>query len=754
MAIEDFVFHFQVDYSYIWSYNESIRMLTKIVCLLLSLHVLGNAWAKAPPTITCLQEETHCGNSFCCCLGVLARCSRLWYTLTYIPELPSYITRLHFTYNNLRTLSRSMFQNIAKLSIEELDLSGNKILRLAPDTFEELRYLSKLSLNQNRNINKTELSLALGSIQKVNKLETLALDNTGFTDLTDSFFLPMNGSQVMGLCLSKNMLKSVNISALCFLPFLRKLKLRKNHIQNFKASYGHRRLKDLVLTENEIEREVPQFCSEWGERNLYPQLHKLYLDANKISEIIPSTWGCLKHLKLLDLRMNGLGKIPNNVFCMLTSLKELRINKLVTNNMNLSPLALNNSRLEKLTLGRDSMMFETCDVNNTNLESFVGPFYFGYSLNMKYINDSSGSYVLQYLQDKDVKRLLPPLVKLKNLHMDSWYLSVNQMKLFAFLENNRLLVLDEYHITNYDDAFDVQRSRWSGANSQLINLTFPFRLSSEIRLNRSLAGMLNITNYQRWFQKSRGKGVRAGINITLLNWSKPVISQRSGPILLNSQSTEKSCQENRTAVLFIYVLGSLLLLTFIVTPLLYKYRWYISYLLYRWKQKPDLPNMRPLLGNRPPYTYVIYSDEDRHFVHHDFRQLVEEDFGFNLYIWHRDADVDVKANVMYDGIHRSSHVVGIVSKKFISDTWCEFQLDVASHLQIERKEKFLTLVMLEDTHKALLERSWSARLTRLKTLYWYSDLRSAKEDIRKKVFDRQLKKRVKSWTLISGKPLP
>ena len=642
-------------------------MLTKIVCLSLSLHVLVNAWAKAPPTITCLQEETHCGNSFCCCLGVLARCSRLWYTLTYIPELPSYITRLHFTYNNLRTLSRSTSKNIAKLSIEELDLSGNKILRLAPDTFEELRYLSKLSLNQNRNINKTELSLALGSIQKVNKLETLAVDNTGFTDLTDSFFLPMNGSQVMGLCLSKNMLKSVNISALRSLPFLRKLKLRKNHIQNFKASYGHRRLKELVLTENEIEREVPQFCSEWGERNLYSQLHKLYLDANKISEIIPSTWGCLKHQKLLDLKMNGLGKIPNNVFCMLTSLKELRINELVTNNMKLSPLALNNSRLEKLTLGRNSMMFETYDVNNTNLESFMGPFYFGYSPNMKYINDSSGSYVFQYLFDKDVKRLLPPPVKLKNLHMDSWYLSVDQMKLFAILENNRLLLLDGYHITNYDGAFDVERIQCSavlvGNNSQLIDSTFPFKFSSEIRLNISLAVMFNFTNDQRWFRKSRGKGVRAGINITLLNWPKPVICQRSGPILSNSQPTEKSCQESRTAVLFIYVLGSLLLLTFIVTPLLYMYRWYISYLIYRWKQKPDVSNMRPLLGNRPPYTYVIYSDEDRHFVHHDFRQLVEEDFGFNLYIWHRDADVDVKANVVYDGIHRSSHVVGIVSKK-------------------------------------------------------------------------------------------
>ena len=712
-------------------------MRTQIFRVYLFLPVLVNAWTKPWPTTTCHIPEKQCGNRVCCCHEAMARCSRLGGNLTYIPALPSYITKLHFTYNSLTTLSRSTFQSIAKLSIKELQLSYNKILGLAPDTFEDLRNLSKLYLDHNSNMNKTELSLALGSIQKVRELERLVLDNTGLTELPDNFFLPMNGSKVRDLHLNENGLKSVEIAAFRFLPILQMLKLGENQIQNFNASYGHRILQKIVLTRNEIARQAPEFCPKEGQRNPYPNLHQLYLDENYISQIESSSWDCLTHLMLLDLRMNVLRKIPNNVFAMLTSLKELRLNQMMNSNMKLSPRAFNSSSLEKLNLGKNNIVLKADDVNNN---------YFKYCPNLISLDISSNS--LKNLHGVDVTRLLSPLVRLKTLLMVSCHLFFVPPKLFISLQDLQVLVLDGNHISNLDEAFQEAHNLESlalQANSiKLIGpTTFPKNVRKTIQ-NITLAdNPFECTCDLLWFRTSiSDNGVLVGTNITLLNWPKRYKcrfpSKNNGMFLVNYRPTKRSCQKSHFHVVIISVLGSLLLLTFIVTPVGYRYRWYISYWIYRWKQKPDVPEVRPLLGDRPPYFYVIYNDGDRSFVHNDFRKIVEEDLGFNLYIWHRDAEMGAKADVMFNGIHGSSHVIAIVSKKFISDNWSEFQLNVATYIQIDRQKDFLTLVILEDVNKALLERSWCVRLTRFETLYWCSDL----EDIRRKVFDHQIRIRL------------
>ena len=712
-------------------------MWFRILCVSFLLHALDTALTKAPPTTTCLQPEKNCGNGVCCCNGVLARCSRLGRNLTYIPVLPSNITKLDFGSNDLRNLSRSTFKNITELSITELQLSNNSIMRLAPDTFEDLKNLSIVSLDHNSNMNKSELSIALGSIQKTRKFEKLVLDKTALTELPDSFFLPMNGSQVRELYLNENMIKSVNIAALRFLPFLQKLNLRKNQLQNFNASIGHRRLEKLVLTENEIARQAPKFCPNKSTRNPYPYLRQLYLDKNYISQIASSSWDCLKQLTFLDLRMNVLRKVPNNAFALLTSLTELRLSQMVNSNMKLSPQALNSSSLEKLTLEKNNMVFKASDVNNN---------YFKYCTNLTTLDISSNN--LKNLRHADITKFLSPLVKLKTLHMVSCHLFVVPPKLFIFLQDLQTLILDGNHISNLDRAFEGARNLKSLAlQGNAIKLIGPTTFPNNVREtlnNVTLAdNPFECTCDLLWFRSSIGyHGVLTGTNITLLNWPKRYKcrfpSERNGLFLLNYRPTKKSCQKSHLVVVIISVLGSLLLLTLIVTPLMYRYRWYISYWIYRWKQKSDVPERRPLLGDRPPYSYVIYNDEDRSFVHNDFRKMVEEDLGLNLYIWHRDAELGAKADVMFDGIHRSSHVIAIVSKNFIADNWCEFQLDVASYVQIERRKEFLTLVILEDIHKALLERSWCVRLTRLETVYWCSEL----EDIRRKVFDHQIRKRL------------
>lgn len=89
---------------------------------------------------------------------------------------------------------------------------------------------------------------------------------------------------------------------------------------------------------------------------------------------------------------------------------------------------------------------------------------------------------------------------------------------------------------------------------------------------------------------------------------------------------------------------------------------------------------------------------------------------------------------MVENIYRSNFVIAVVSRKFLKDQWCEFQLAVTIDRQVDLKRSFLLLITLEDVERTLLSKSWCVLLTKTPTVEWCDK----KNDIKRKLFDQQI----------------
>ena len=187
-------------------------------------------------------------------------------------------------------------------------------------------------------------------------------------------------------------------------------------------------------------------------------------------------------------------------------------------------------------------------------------------------------------------------------------------------------------------------------------------------------------------------------------------------------------------------MGSCLFVVVIFGIAGYKGRWYIRYWFIKYRRKwvcglKDDPERQQLLDEDVRYdVYIIYHDQDRHFVLGALSKFMEEEHGYKLYVWDKEFETGAKVDIMVDNIYRSNHVIAIISKHFLKDPWCDFQLNVALDRQIELKRQYLTLITLEDIDRQLLSKSWCVLLTKIPTVEWCE----RKNDIKRRLFERQI----------------
>ena len=132
---------------------------------------------------------------------------------------------------------------------------------------------------------------------------------------------------------------------------------------------------------------------------------------------------------------------------------------------------------------------------------------------------------------------------------------------------------------------------------------------------------------------------------------------------------------------------------------------------------------------------MIYHDNDRDFVRREILQFMEKENNYKLFIWDRDFTAgDQSVGIVVDNIYKSNHVIAVISKSFLKDQWCDFQLALSLNRQIELKRNFITLLTREDIDKKLLSKTWCVLLTKTPTAEWCE----RKNDIRRKLFEHQI----------------
>ena len=274
-----------------------------------------------------------------------------------------------------------------------------------------------------------------------------------------------------------------------------------------------------------------------------------------------------------------------------------------------------------------------------------------------------------------------------------------------------------------------------------VNESFPPSLQKTlIEINLSKNPFSCVPCHNTWF-----KSWRETSNIKFVGWpnhykcgSPP---NKAGTPFIEYKATDEDCKPADPMTIAIASTGSFLLIVFIFGIAGYKGRWYIWYhcfIKYRRKLACGLnddPERQQLLDEDVRYdVYIIYHDQDRQFVLGALSKFMEEEHGYKLYVWDKEFEAGAKVDIIVDNIYRSNHVIAIISKHFLKDPWCDFQLNVALDRQIELKRQYLTLITLEDVDRQLLSKSWCVLLTKTPTVEWCE----RKNDIKRKLFERQI----------------
>lgn len=697
----------------------------------------------------CPGRLQPCGQMFCCCSKTIAICRNK--NLTYIPRLPRGLKSLTFMENNIKTLSPETFNNVSVSSLEFLGLLSNGIVNVCNNTFRKFSKLQKLSLQNNDKLNWSQLELALNSTPRI--LNSLFLDNTGLTNLPDGIFMGLKDTNMRFITIRNNCIKAFNENAFYHLQSLKSLDLSRNKINKIKLTsnktrLGHRSIERLSLAHNEFVYFPPFFCDEnLPYRSLYPRLKSLDLTGNAIMVLVREALSCLKRLDKLLLRENVIQTLGDDTFLDLKSLEILHVSYMAKPIQKIAAKAFHNKNLKELHFENNNIDFKPdSDVPYETLFTFCP--------NLKKL--LLGYNYFRSIYDTKLIAMLSPLMKLTELHLEGARLYKIPEKLFNKFHNLTKLYManNKIQAINPDAFINVTKLtvlHLEANKIKVINNTFPVALRHSLRevnlagnpFSCSFCASNNNTWFRNWIDSSK---------IKFIHW--PGFYKCASPpskhdTLFASQKPKAEDCETKDPMIVAYVTIGCFLIIFTIFGIAgYRGRWYVRYWSIKWQRRcgcgPNVsdPERQRLLGGDGDVTtdvtydaYVIYHDDDRAFVRGEILPFMETKHLYKLFIWDRDFTAgDQTVGIVVDNIYKSNHVIAVVSKSFLKDQWCDFQLAVCLDRQIELKRNYLTLLTLENVDKKLLSKSWCVLLTKTVTAEWCDK----KSDIRRKLYENQI----------------
>ncbi|XP_045854065.1 toll-like receptor 3 [Meles meles] len=290
-------------------------------------------WGQLPLWVLC-TSSTH----KCVVRHEVADCSHL--KLTQVPDdLPTNITVLNLTHNQLRRLPAANFTRYSQLTI--LDGGYNTISKLESELCQKLPLLEILNLQHNELshlsdqtfvfcMNLTELHLMSNSIKEIQNNPFQSLKNLIKLDLSHNGLSSTKlGSQLQlenlqELLLSNNKIKVLRPEELDFLgnSSLKKLELSSNPIKEFSPGCFHTigKLFGLSLNNAQLTPSLTeQLCLELSNTSI----QNLSLSNSQLYRTSNMTFFGLKHtnLTLLDLSHNNLEVIENDSLAWLPHLE-------------------------------------------------------------------------------------------------------------------------------------------------------------------------------------------------------------------------------------------------------------------------------------------------------------------------------------------------------------------------------------------------------------------------------------------------
>lgn len=222
---------------------------------------------------------------------------------------------------NLSNNSLSVLPNWSLLkNLENLDLSGNTISNIQDNVFAQNRQLKTLRIERNRICNLYPNALN----ETKQQLELLDLSNNCFSNVPASSL--RNFQKLAYLDLSANRITDVPNLQFMNMPSLRELRLNDNSIQNIQslAFMNVPNLELLNLARNKLQSlDTNRFQS-------FDNLAVMDLTGNRLSKIVTSAYSNMKSLKQLLLDDNNITTVETLA---ISSLPQLQLVTMQRNNL-------------------------------------------------------------------------------------------------------------------------------------------------------------------------------------------------------------------------------------------------------------------------------------------------------------------------------------------------------------------------------------------------------------------------------------
>lgn len=544
-----------------------------------------------------------------------------------------------------------------------------------------------------------------------------------FKNLTFNVTNPM----LRSLQLMYNQIKSISRNAFVRLVHLKRLDLSHNLITSFlfdvlTTSY-------LLLTNNSIS-VIPNFCDR--QMIKAPYLSTLFLDNNLISDITTLTFMCSNHLSNLHLDQNPIKVLKNNAFAYIPRLKGLSLSNIGSRLQQIEPYAFNSSSLRKLIFSGNKHALQENNFDRKNIFQFLPS-----------LTDLVLTNTVLPLRSNMLQDMFRPLKKVKNLILQGVDWRVLPSGIFYLMPALEKLVLsgNMFSSWNGSDVFNnVTSLRYlylSSNNINLINETSfpPFLLQNLKRLdlsNNPFSCTCDLNWFKIWIENT---------NISLRPYPEHYKCHTPPELkfkrLKDFNITKESCQQRKqdTQVLLASIVSSCLVFVItIVSVAVYKCRWHIRYGIYLLRSKKRYKNKYSSSEESFIYDgFVIYSDEDRNWVHKELLPYLEDNHGLRLCIHFRDFEVGrlIVDNIV-ESIYMSRKVICILSNNFVKSHWCQFELLLAHDKLLKEGSEMMIIIMLTEINSRNMNSSMRALISSTTYASWCND------ETAKHIFWRQI----------------
>ena len=275
-----------------------------------------------------------------------------------------------------------------------------------------------------------------------------------------------------------------------------------------------------------------------------------------------------------------------------------------------------------------------------------------------------------------------PLREFENLdNLEILDLSCNHLTDITFLVSslNSLSLLNISHNSLYQLTSNVTE------NLDTLALNKTETVNIDLRHNTFLCDCPSI-HFIKWISTT---------NVHLINKTSFLCTyegrQRMSLVAVNVNSLICHCYVTYIATFSVTVLAIIIISTSFTV---YKYRWNIR----TWFLK--VANSGNYKAVTVPYKYdgfVVYSDEDRQWVHNIMLDEIENVRNLKLCVHHRDFlpgdDIDEQ---IVRSVDNSRKTLLILTKNFLASEWCLYEMKVARNkLQAEGKDVIIPILLAE-----------------------------------------------------------